>query len=278
MDSAAQGSIAAGVAAGSSSSAAAAAVVLSTEGEGLPALPPDVWAQIFSNLPASQLSAAWLGRAASVCSEWRAAIAQEATLWEAAMRELDPFDAVGGAEGARALFDAAGSWLRVAAALTGCMQPGCKCGPHWVGTDDSCLILCRCVPGNEREAAAAAEASSTTGAFRLSCDRHCARSEGCFPLKSGRVLNRWVFAEDSNDAIRAEGGRPLSFFSGYRRPLDFLEYESDSEWPKHDDVLLEEDEPLPWDRAEALRKAVDNARPFATILISGELDVRSHCA
>ena len=85
-------------------------------------LPPQPMAEVFASLCASDA-----GRAAVVCKAWHAAATGEAVAWDLAITELDPFCTLaGGSEGAWHLFRSVGqSWLRAAAALTGC-SPWCS--------------------------------------------------------------------------------------------------------------------------------------------------------
>jgi hypothetical protein len=82
-------------------------------GTAMPELPGALQALIFSRLT----NASDLARAAEVCSTWRQAISGEAVSWTLVMADLDPFGALGGADGAWKLFHAAGGWLRAVSAL-----------------------------------------------------------------------------------------------------------------------------------------------------------------
>ena len=108
-------------------------------------LPPavELLTLVFSSLHASDV-----GRAACMHPAWRIIISREARAWTLAMAELDPFRALGGAQGASRLFRSVGGcWLRTAAVLAamGGRGAGCcdKCG---VGGHHSSLKLCRCPP------------------------------------------------------------------------------------------------------------------------------------
>ncbi|KAG1677459.1 hypothetical protein FOA52_001915 [Chlamydomonas sp. UWO 241] len=148
-----------------------------------PELPPAVLAQIFS-----QLHAPFVGRAASVCSSWRGAASLEAVAWTLAMTDLDPFCALGGADGAAALFRAAGGcWLRVASILTRGMRmrdgedTPCQCASP--GCAATASVLCCCDP------------SAGMSGVKRRCSKHCSDPAhvACVKLKGGPLYNRWVF-------------------------------------------------------------------------------------
>ncbi|KAG1677448.1 hypothetical protein FOA52_001903 [Chlamydomonas sp. UWO 241] len=162
-----------------------------------PELPPAVLAQIFSQLRADDV-----GCAASVCSSWRDAASLEAVAWTLAMTDLDPFCALGGADGAAALFRAfGGCWLRAASVLTHGMRmrrgekTPCQCAI----TDcaDNAGVLCCCDPS-----------AGTSGVERC-CSKHCSGSEACVKLKGGPLYNRWVFNPKRLATVKGEYGGTL---------------------------------------------------------------------
>ncbi|KAG1677451.1 hypothetical protein FOA52_001906 [Chlamydomonas sp. UWO 241] len=146
-----------------------------------PELPPAVLAQIFSQLHAEDV-----GYAASVCSSWRGAASLEPVAWTLAMTNLDPFCALGGADGAAALFRAAaGCWLRAASVLTYGMRmrrgekTPCQCASPDCAANAS--VLCCCV------------SSDGMSGVKRYCSKHCSGSEACVKLKGGPLYNPWVF-------------------------------------------------------------------------------------
>ncbi|KAG1665565.1 hypothetical protein FOA52_000712 [Chlamydomonas sp. UWO 241] len=195
-------------------------------------LPPGLLAQVFSSLRACDVAAA-----AAVCSAWRAVVDQEAVAWMRAMAELDPFCSLEGSDGAFKLFHAAGdSWLRVAAALAGCVE-SCAACPPGSSAKATGEVLCRCTANALEQKVAACTAAAggslpsddahdegdegagepdnlgpivtgtpprpiSTGGFVKRCTAHCAHSEGCVQL-NGRLVNRWLLDARRPDAVYA---------------------------------------------------------------------------
>ncbi|KAG1668593.1 hypothetical protein FOA52_007328 [Chlamydomonas sp. UWO 241] len=148
-----------------------------------PELPSAVLAQIFSQRRAENV-----GRAASVCSSWRSAASLEGFAWTLAMTDLDPFCALGGADGAAALFRAVGGcWLRAASVLIQGMRmrdgedTPCQCASPGCAATASALCCC--------------EPSAGTSGVERRCSTHCSGPThvACVKLKGGPLYNRWVF-------------------------------------------------------------------------------------